>query len=61
MADAMIAGGVSQKTSHEVPLGHVVRNVTKFQSCRGDKYCFIGEKPSPKHVEKNNKNYIRGS
>ena len=51
----MIVLGVSHQMSLKV-LGHyIVRNVTKFQSCRSDDKFFIGEMPSRKYFEKNNK------
>ena len=49
----MIALGVSL-TSHKV-LGHyVIRNPTKFQSCRSNDKFVISEIPSQKHFDKNN-------
>ena len=42
-------------TSQEKLAQYVLRRATKFQSCRGDICFVIGEKPSRKHFEKNNK------
>ena len=40
----MIALGVSHQISHNVLGQYVIRNVTKFQSCRNDNKSFLGEK-----------------
>ena len=39
---------------HEKLGHHVLRQVTKFQSCRGDMCSFTDEKPQRKHFDENN-------